>query len=52
VDEFGDGLIEMIRDSICPKYGVQPLEYRIVVRGWCRKCMAGNKQKNPETAGV
>ena len=41
---FQEGVVEDIRDRVCPKFGFEPAEYRIVIRGWCADCTAKIKK--------
>ena len=40
VEEFKEGIIHKLRHDIFPKYKFEPIEYRINIFGWCKKCTA------------
>lgn len=36
--EFKEEKIEKLQDSVCKKYDFKPVEHRLGIRGYCRKC--------------
>ena len=38
VIEFTNDEIEKLQDDVCEKYGFQPIEHKLVIRGYCRSC--------------
>lgn len=43
VIEFRNEKIEELRDVICKKYRFKPVEHRLGIRGYCKKCRGGRK---------
>jgi Fur family ferric uptake transcriptional regulator len=50
--EFEEGIIEFIDDIVKRKMDTVPLEYRILIRGWCTRCVHKNKKKNFDELGL
>ena len=44
VEEFTENTIEELQKRVFPKFGFEPIEYMIDIRGWCRKCTARRKR--------
>ena len=38
VIEFREEKIEKLKEEICKRYGFEPVEYRLGIRGYCKKC--------------
>ncbi len=38
VIEFRDDRMEKLQYALCKKYGFKPQEYRLGIRGYCKKC--------------
>ncbi|MBA7671602.1 Ferric uptake regulation protein [subsurface metagenome] len=36
--EFRDERIEKLQNEVCKKYGFEPIEHRLGIKGYCRKC--------------
>ena len=36
--EFKEDRIEKLQDTICKKYGFEPVEHRLGIRGYCKRC--------------
>ncbi|MEW6618890.1 MAG: Fur family transcriptional regulator [bacterium] len=43
VIEFKEEQIERLQDEICKRYGFEPVEHRLGIRGYCKMC---NKDSN------
>lgn len=41
VIEFQEEKIEQLQDKICEKHQFMPLEHRLGIRGYCKKCSKG-----------
>jgi Fur family ferric uptake transcriptional regulator len=42
--EFKDDRIEELQNRVCEKYGFKPLEHKLGIRGYCRKCQKAKAQ--------
>lgn len=51
-EAFHEGIIEKVRDEICPKYDFTPIAYHISVKGWCRVCVHKHKNKKVRPLGT
>jgi len=38
--EFKDDKIEELQDKVCKRYGFKPVEHRLGIRGYCKRCIA------------
>lgn len=36
--EFKNEKLEKLQDGICKKYGFEPIEHRLGIKGYCRRC--------------
>lgn len=36
--EFKDEKIEKLQEAVCKKYGFKPIEHRLGIRGYCKRC--------------
>jgi len=43
VIEFNEKRIEKLQDEICKKYDFTPVEHRLGIRGYCKRCQRRNK---------
>lgn len=43
VIEFNEKRIEKLQDEICKKYDFTPVEHRLGIRGYCKKCQRRNR---------
>ncbi len=46
VIEFCDDELESLQARICRRYGFEPIDHRMGIRGLCRACRAGGKTKD------
>lgn len=38
--EFEEEKIEKLQDAICKRYGFKPVEHRLGISGYCKKCLS------------
>lgn len=43
--EFKDDRIEKLQNEVCRKYGFEPVEHRLGIRGYCRECRKKIKRR-------